>query len=446
LHASEPISRSFGPFDLSRIILAITASEGDRMKLRIGYYDDSKVNGGTTRYLFDLLNGLDREEFEPIFFAPVDYPWHEGLREVGVKVVTPTKGRATPPAATAAPVAPRKAGKRPRLPKSLAWHVGLASELRNAYRLFKSERVDLFHSNNVGAEPAPIAAHWTGKPVVGTLHVDPTYDLFGERSSWRYRNLEKWCLRSLDHAIADSRSTFDLWSTHCRLPDAYRSARMSLIYYGIDASRLARRRESRVAKRSLGLPDDAFVIVSLGRLEPAKGYEGLIRALPAIVQAVPSVQVVIGGQGFLKENLLRLAESLGVKQRVQLLGFKDDVRDVLEAGDIYVQPSLCEALGYGLLEALTMELPAVITNVGGMPEIVESGSNGLVVPAKRPEALAAAVATLAKDHSIRRRFGAVGRMRVQAAFSMANMREVTFDLYRRIVRARMGPTSSAQAG
>ena len=75
------------------------------------------------------------------------------------------------------------------------WTRGLKS---NSYiNSSKVNRSILFHSNNVGCEPAPIAARWTARPVIGTLHVDPTYDLFGERQSWRYRNLEKSCLLSL---------------------------------------------------------------------------------------------------------------------------------------------------------------------------------------------------------------------------------------------------------
>jgi glycosyltransferase involved in cell wall biosynthesis len=417
-----------------------------RLKLRIGYYDDSRVKGGTTRYLFDLIDGLDRDVFEPVFFAPANSCWHEDLRRLAVKVITPADAPGASTALVPQPAISGGPGKRRiRLPRSLAWHLGLAGELKQAYKLFRSEPVDLFHSNNVGAEVAPIAARWTGKPVVGTLHVDPTYDLFGERSSWRYRNLEKWCLRSVDHAIAVSQSTRDLWGVRCELPGAYRSTRMSVIRNGIEPKRFTRRHNPQVAKRRLNLPGDAFVLVSLGRLEPAKGYEDLIRALPAIAYSVPSVELVIGGQGFLKENLLQLAESLGVRERLHFPGFMNDVRDLLEAADLYVQPSLCETLGYGLLEALAMSLPAVITKVGGMAEVVESGSNGLAVPVNNPEALAAAVIRLANDCPTRLHFGVAGRMRVESAFSIATMREQTFELYGRVVKSDARRTSSAVA-
>jgi glycosyltransferase involved in cell wall biosynthesis len=416
------------------------------VKLRIGYYDDTRVKGGTTRYLFDLLDGLDRDMFEPVFFAPANYCWHEDLRRIAVKVITPANAPKVSTTMVSQLEISRGTGKRRvQLPRSLAWHLGLASELKQAYMLFRSEPVHLFHSNNVGAEAAPIAAHWTGKPVVGTLHVDPTYDLSGERRSWRYRNLEKWCLRSIDHTIAVSRSTRDLWGVRCKLPDAYRSTRITVIHNGIEPKRFTRRHDPQVAKRRLNLPSDAFVLVSLGRLEPAKGYEDLIRALPAIAHSVPSVELVIGGQGFLKENLLQLAESLGVRGRLHFPGFMKDVRDILEGADLYVQPSLCETLGYGLLEALAMSLPAVITNVGGMAEVVESGSNGLAVPVNNPEALAAAVIRLAKDSTTRLHFGVVGQRRVESAFSIAAMREQTFELYSRVAKSDARRTSSAVA-
>ena len=174
------------------------------------------------------------------------------------------------------------------------------------------------------------------------------------------------------------------------------------------------------------------MIVSVGRLEPAKGYETLIRALPEIVRAVPSAQVIIGGQGFLKERLLELAESTGLKDRVHFIGFRDEVRDILESGDIYVQSSLCDAFPYTLLEAIATGLPAITTSVGGMPEIVKTGENGIVVPRENPAALAAAVVNLANDDDMRVRFGQRGRTRVEKDFGISTMLADTFELYRRL--------------
>jgi glycosyltransferase involved in cell wall biosynthesis len=216
---------------------------------------------------------------------------------------------------------------------------------------------------------------------------------------------------------------------------------MRVIYNGIDASRFTRQRESLAAKRSLDLPDDAFVIVSLGRLEPAKGYESLIRALPAVIHAIPSAHVCIGGQGFLKEDLLKLAGSLGVKERVHFVGFKADVRDILEVGDIYVQPSLCDAFPYSVLEALACGLPSIVTNVGGMPEMVKSGENGVVIPPQNPAALAQAVTSLANDNCSRLLFGTRGRAWVQKHCSMTAMYGSTFALYRQLARMDLAGTS-----
>jgi glycosyltransferase involved in cell wall biosynthesis len=132
--------------------------------------------------------------------------------------------------------------------------------------------------------------------------------------------------------------------------------------------------------------------------------------------------------------LLNLAQSLGVERRLHLPGFATEVQGLLEAGNIYVQPSRCETQGYGLLEALAMGLPAVVSRVGGMPEVIESGANGLVVMPDDPVALAGAVTDLAKDDSRRVRLGDAGRRRVEDSFSVSTMRHRTFELYRNVFK------------
>lgn len=398
-------------------------------KVRIGYFDDSSKFGGTTRYLLDLIKGLDRAAFEPVFFSPAFREWHEELRKLDVKIVGVTAApEPVAPVIQQSPTLPRRFS----FPKPIAWHLGLAKELKRLHALFVSEPVDLYHSDNVGAEPAPIAAQWTGKPVIGTLHVDPSYDLDGSHSSFRYRKLEKWCFKSLDAALAVSQRTGEAWAQRCGIGEGYIADRMRVIYNGIGPSRLKRTKDPAAARRCMGLPADAIVIASLGRLEPAKGYEDLVRALALVIQEIPQVHVLIGGAGILHDPLLALARSLCVQGHFHLLGFISEIAQVFEVADVYVQPSLCEALPYGLLEAAEFGLPAVVTGVGGMPEIVESGENGLVVPTHDPNELGKAICLLAKSFDLRIQFGRAGAELVRKRFSIGKMCEQTMDVYRRL--------------
>ena len=171
------------------------------------------------------------------------------------------------------------ANQKRRMPEFAAWWLGLGKDIRQLIRLFKKRPVDLLHSDNAGAEAAPFAARLAGVPrILATWHVDSTYDM-GERSSFRYRFLERRCMRSLDHAIALTTNSKIDWIVRTGLGNEFES-RVSLIRLSVHLNRLERRRSLAEAKALLRLPPDALVIGSLGRLHPHKGYEYLIRALP----------------------------------------------------------------------------------------------------------------------------------------------------------------------
>jgi glycosyltransferase involved in cell wall biosynthesis len=400
----------------------------------IGYYDDSQNLGGTTRYLLNLISGIDRSEFDLVFFAPRPQEWHGKLVAAGVEVHTvlpfqpPTEAPLPKPDA-AAPEAPEVA---PSAPPALGWCLGLASETVMLRKLFQRRRVDLLHSNNAGAEPAPIAARLAGlAPVLATWHVDSTYDLNNIRGGFRYRLLEKTCMRSLHHAIAVSRSTAADWIARCALGDSY-WRKVTVIHNGVPVDSLVRSRSIEAAKAAAGI-SGRFVIGSAGRLETAKGYEYLIRGLPELVRSRPDVLLRIAGRGELQPKLLALARSLDVESHIEFAGFVEDVRGFLEGIDIYVQPSLCEAQGLAILEACAVGVPIVASAVGGIPECVQDGEMGIIVPPRQPEALARAIAELASKPSLRASMAAEGARIVRERFDSAQMIEKTLAVYRRIL-------------
>src|SRR3989440_10898064 len=156
-------------------------------------------------------------------------------------------------------------------------------------------------------------------------------------------------MRALHHAISVSHATSQDWIERCGLGDAY-SQRVTVIHNGIRAERIVRSREKSVAKKAYGLPQDAIVAGSLGRLVPAKGYEYFIRAMPEVLRSNPKVHAVIGGTGSVENELKELSRALGVEQAVTFPGFIADPASFLEAIDIFVHPALSEAQGIVLLE------------------------------------------------------------------------------------------------
>ena len=402
----------------------------------IGFYDDSAGFGGTSRYLLALLDGLDRSTFHPVFFALQRLPWHDALATRGVELVflrpdTPAAGK---PAKAVQPEKPARETE-PLLPRSVAWSLGLASEMRTLIRLFRKCPVDLLHSNNAGAEAAPVAARLAGVPrILATWHVESDYD-FGRRSSLRYRLLERACMRSLDRAIAPSQHTKEDWVRRAGLGSAYES-RIAVIYNGLDLRRLERRNSKEAARVALQVPEGFTVIGSVGRLEEHKGYEHLIRAMPAVVEQAPQTILLLAGTGPLLSDLRELAERMGVGSAIRFLGFVGEIRDLLEGLDIYVQPSLCEVTPYAVLEAAGMGLPVAGSTAGGIPEEVIDGQSGLLFPPRDSANISSALIKLVKDPALRERFGRAGHERVAHVFSLAKMMAEITSLYQGMLAAK----------
>ena len=397
----------------------------------IGFYDESEGPGGTTRYLQTLIKGIDRAEFHLVFLALKRRQWHQQLESMGIEIITLLNDA---PPASIRPVATGTNSTPPpgRSASALSWWKGTVRETLSLIRLFRKRRIDLLHSNQAGAEPAPIAARIAAIPVViATWHVDSTYDLDNIRGGARYRLLEKACMRSLHHAIAVSGATADDWMRRCNLPDSYRE-KLSVIHNGIDVDSLVRTRTTCEAKEAEGFLN-RLIIGSMGRLEQAKGYEYLIRALTRVVQDWPEVLVRIAGRGELQETLEKLALDLGVTRNVEFCGFTSDIRSFLESIDVYVQPSLCETQGLAILEACAVGAPVIASRVGGIPECVQDGVTGMLVPARDAESMATTILALASDLQLRQKMAAAGLQRVRDQFRYEGMVEKTIAVYRALL-------------
>jgi glycosyltransferase involved in cell wall biosynthesis len=172
----------------------------------------------------------------------------------------------------------------------------------------------------------------------------------------------------------------------------------------------------------------------VGRLEPAKGCGDLIEALSLLRREFPQALAVIAGSGGLREQLEARAQARGVSDRVVFLGFQPDVNLVLDAIDVFVIPSLSETLGYALLEAMAHELPAVGTDVGGIPEVIVPGATGFLAAARSPLALATAARPLLASASLRECMGRAGRERVVTHFHEADMVRRTLAVYRNLLQ------------
>ncbi|MGH2483691.1 MAG: glycosyltransferase family 4 protein, partial [Candidatus Limnocylindria bacterium] len=218
-------------------------------------------------------------------------------------------------------------------------------------------------------------------------------------------------------------------------------AEITVVPNGVDLDRFSPHRSSQdmaAGRAGLGIPPDAFLIGVVARLEPEKGHRYLLEALPAIIEAVPNAWLLLVGEGSQTDALRARAGSLplAARQRVVIAGFQTDVEAVTQALDVAVMPSLREAQGLTLLEAMAAERPVVASAVGGIPETVRDGKDGLLVPPADPGALATAIIRLARDARLRDRLTASGRRRVEDQFTVAaSVRRVESIYEEELVRA-----------
>ena len=185
-----------------------------------------------------------------------------------------------------------------------------------------------------------------------------------------------------------------------------------------------------IPDRPVDPPDEApFTILTAGRLEPIKGHATLLEALASGGPGLADARVRIAGEGRAHDALEAQATRLGITDRVDFLGFCEDVSAEYEQAHVFCMPSLSEGLPYALLEACAAGLPSVVSAVGGMRELLTDGETGVLVPPSEPAALAAALERLAADRVQSRRIGLAGRALVEARHDVRVTVAQTAQLY-----------------
>ena len=170
----------------------------------------------------------------------------------------------------------------------------------------------------------------------------------------------------------------------------------------VDAARAVRAQREAV-RGELGFGPDDVVVGTIANFRAQKGYPDLLAAVRIVADRVPQLRVVAVGQGPLEAEIRARHAELGLGDRFRFLGYRDDALRVLAACDIFTLASLYEGYPVALMEALAVGLPVVATAVGGVPDAVRQGVEGLVVPPSRPDLLAAALEALATDPELRGR-------------------------------------------
>jgi len=367
-------------------------------KLRIMEMIDKPSLGGGQTALLLIAENIDRSRFEVIISSGGDGPLAEEARKKGIVYV------------------PVSLGKR----LSLGPLVEIAGVL-------KEKKIDILHTHGgiAGLYGRSAARRARTPAVVHTLHGIHYLHYRNPSLRWLYVLLERMYSRSTDRLILVCQSDLRQARTHRLAPEE----KMTVIMNGTDfrpelgADDIARRRSE------LGWLPDRPVIGTVARLHRQKGVVNLLRAAPKILSACPEVRVAVVGEGPQSGSLRREAQRLGLDGHLLFLGERRDAASFMALFDMFVLPSLWEGLPFVLVEAAAWGKPIVATAVDGVPEILEDGKTGLLVPPGDPTALADAVIRLLRDKEEARRLGEMARTLVPPRFPLRRMIEQTQNLY-----------------
>ena len=187
------------------------------------------------------------------------------------------------------------------------------------------------------------------------------------------------------------------------------------------------------------LNERKFTITCIARLAHQKGHMDLLNAMSVVVQAMPASQLLLAGDGALRTELLARVEELNLQNHVRFLGIvtRKELPDLLAQTDVVTLPSYWEGLSVALIESLSAGKPLVVSNVGGNPELVSDGTNGLIVPPQDPEALARAFIRLAGNKDLRRLMGIESKRKFnEGRFSSNEVADLTLSVYQTVLKER----------
>jgi glycosyltransferase involved in cell wall biosynthesis len=174
-------------------------------------------------------------------------------------------------------------------------------------------------------------------------------------------------------------------------------------------------------RKELHLPAGAALIGFVGQLDERKGFQWLLPAFARIGAQNRDSHLVLVGEGPLRESIIRFAQEHDLQKQIHLLGFRDDIHEIMKNLALLVLPSLWEGFGIVLLEAMASAKPVVTTHISSMPEIVKDGITGRVVPAKSSEALYEAFNEILGNELLARTWGENGRQRLLEHFTLDYM-------------------------
>lgn len=292
-----------------------------------------------------------------------------------------------------------------------AWKIG---------RLLRLNKYDIMHAHTAHAHFIGLLSRIFGK--VKAMVVSRRVD-FPIKSRFKYNTFDV-------HYIAVSEAI-----KRVMVDGGVVSQKINVVRSCIDLSKFDTTVVSDI-RAEFGIKKDVILIGNIAHMADHKGQIYLVRAADIVRKKYPNVRFIIVGDGELRDNLESEAQKLGFNKALIFTGFRKDIVDFLAAFDIFAFPSYLEGLGTSLLDAMAMRKPIVSTVAGGIPEVVQDGMSGILVPPKDTESFASALIRLIEDSELRARYGNAGRRIVEERFTVEKVVEGTLAVYQRILNKK----------
>lgn len=323
--------------------------------------------GGGESHVLSLVNALDKHLFEPVVLSFTDGPMITRLEEMGIRHYV--------------------------IPSLKPFDVSCWMQVKS---LIQEEEIDIVHAHGSrAASNLFLPAKLSGRPLLYTIHGWSFHD----DQPYLQKQLRVWSEMLLTQGtranISVSASNRDTGVKH------FPGFRSTVINNGIDLERFNPDATLTDVRKELNIPAHHTVVGYIARITVQKDPITMIHAFKAVLEQQKDITLLVVGEGDMLQEMTDTAQILGISDNVVFCPFRPDVPELLQAIDIYCLPSLWEGLPIGLLEAMAMRKAVIVTAVDGSKEIVTDGQNGLLVPARDPAQLAAAIIRLHTDEPLR---------------------------------------------
>lgn len=365
-------------------------------------YQNSKI-GGVQQQILNLLKTYNREVFNPIFccLGPKEEIGKE-IEGIGIDCIPLNRSRYN------------------------RFSLGIVLDL---HRLMKKKQIHIvrthrYRSNFYGR----IAAFLAGVPtIIASVHDNYRTDKRPER-----RIINRMLSHITDKIVAVSEEV----KKDIIRYDKIEPSKVVVLPNGIDVERFNPKGNFADIRKEFSIKQGAIVVGFIGRIVPAKGLQYLIDSIPYVNEEFKNIKLLIIGEGSIVARLHEQAKEKKVYDSIIFTGRRRDIPDILSCIDVFVMPSIAEGLPNALLEAMAMGKPIVATEVGGIPEVMKNGVNGLLVPPRDPSALATAMKGLIGNDRLAAQMGDAARDLVLDKFSMRAIAQKWQTLYLSILKEK----------